>query len=164
MQNNPGDDSDYGFDFTPDEEALLEDLLSKAATRYATASASATATATPAVTLTTATEATKQQQQQEQLQTDSQAAVPGSGFACDIEECDIASSSGYNGGNADNNKNESPLSPSRAPKVLGREKKNPPFSWMLTQRVGWYGAIQVSGNDNAFGTIPIATPTRCLKS
>lgn len=46
MSDDLDDCSDYGSDFTPDEEELLNDLLAKVATEYATAQASATATAT----------------------------------------------------------------------------------------------------------------------
>ncbi|KAH1434570.1 hypothetical protein LV164_005936 [Aspergillus fumigatus] len=46
MSDDLDDCSDYGSDFTPDEEELLNGLLAKVATEYATAQASATATAT----------------------------------------------------------------------------------------------------------------------
>ncbi|GAQ10564.1 exonuclease V [Aspergillus lentulus] len=53
MPDDFDDSSDYGSDFTPDEEELLNDLLAKVATEHATAQASATATATATATTTT---------------------------------------------------------------------------------------------------------------
>lgn len=50
MPGDFSDSSDYGSDFTPDEEELLNDLLAKVATEHATVQASATATATATAT------------------------------------------------------------------------------------------------------------------
>jgi exonuclease V len=56
MPGDFDDSSDYGSDFTPDEEELLNDLLAKVATGHATVEASsATAAATATATATTTT-------------------------------------------------------------------------------------------------------------
>lgn len=139
MQNTFDDSSDYGSDFTPDEEELLHGLLAKVATQYTTTHIGTSPTAT-----------TKPQQ--------TQATVPAS-VSVPVPVGDIE---GFCRNESYSNSDEGLFSPVQAPKVLGRER-NPVFSWVRqiqqTQRIegkktsGSIVSSQISRNGDAFGTV-----------
>ncbi len=118
-QPDVSDSSDYGFDFTPDEEHLLNELVTKAAAEHATATARrdagsiSTPTSTPNVADAITTPIAATLADLDSLQPATLAAT-----VADIE--DAVTSPGV-----------------RLPKVLGREKPGSP--WRRSSQRAWPG-------------------------